>query len=146
VLCTDDAFCWATHSVIRNICGRWLIYALSFLHKELYTHKRSDQHFWESESLCIWQSVSRFVLASSPSGAHDQIFIFIVNVTVLSIWGALPWREVGSVACQSVVGSRSLVSIYIQTVYLQQLIKTLIYNIYKAFVRPGSVQQIMPYY
>jgi hypothetical protein len=68
-----------------------------------------------------------------------QIFIFIVKVTVLSVWDALSDERSGLSLVSQVVGSRSLVSIYIQTIYLQQLIKNIIHDIYTASVSPGSV-------
>jgi hypothetical protein len=65
---------------------------------------------WKSKSFYNWRSVSvSWCQASWP----DISLLFFVKVVVLSILGRPLWGEDGSVVCQSVIRSRSLVSIYI---------------------------------
>jgi hypothetical protein len=58
------------------------------------------------------------------------------------LWGRPVWREVGSVACQSVicVMSLSVCTYNVFTKHITYKMKCLIYNMYKASVSPGSVQ------
>jgi hypothetical protein len=48
----------------------------------------------DGQSVCVsW--------CRAPSGAHDQIFVYCLTVTVLSMGGRPLWRESGSVLCLS---------------------------------------------
>jgi hypothetical protein len=77
-------------------------------------------------------------------GLMTRYLIFIVKVTVLSIWGALSGERSGlSLVSQSIVFGH--LSVYTYNIFTK-LNKILIYNMYKASVSPGSVQQIMPYF
>jgi hypothetical protein len=65
------------------------------------------------------------------------------------MWGALFDERTGlSFARVTVSNSKSAVSMYIVHVSKRMYvcINVCIYNIYKASVSPGSVEQIMPYY
>jgi hypothetical protein len=56
------------------------------------------------------------------------------------------WREVGSVSCQSLSAIFSPLSKF-NLIYILNVTHVLcIYSIYKVFVSPGSVQQIMPHH
>jgi hypothetical protein len=80
-------------------------------------------------------------------GVEPQIIYLICWKLQSCLWGRPLWREVGSVACQSVICVMSLsVCIYkVFTKHITYKMNCLIYNMYKASVSPGSVQQIMPY-
>jgi hypothetical protein len=72
---------------------------------------------------------------------------YSLTVTVLSLGGALSEERDGSVVCQSqsaVLRQMSLFTIY-YILYVSHVIEYM-WNIYKASVSPGSVQQIMPYF
>jgi hypothetical protein len=83
------------------------------------------------------QSVS---WCQTPSGAHDQILDSVWLLMSLSLWGALSDERTGLSFVRVIVSSNmSIVRMYnILTFHM-------LYNIYKAYVSPGSVQQIMPY-
>jgi hypothetical protein len=91
-------------------------------------------------------AVSQCVLVSSPIWGSWPEISYCLTVTVLSLGGHPLWREHGSVVCQSGNSIRSIVSIYNFYILHVSHVIVCIYNIYKASVSPGSVQQIMPYF
>jgi hypothetical protein len=78
-----------------------------------------------------------------PFGAYDQIFITVWWLQ--DCWcGALSLTR-GRVCHlpESVSSTMSVVSMY-NLHFIKRMFNVCIYNIYKAFVSPGSVHQIMP--
>jgi hypothetical protein len=98
------------------------------------------------QSHCDWQLVSLSVLVSSPVWDLWPDINYCSTVTVLPFGGRPLWREDGSVIRQSVSSIRSIVSMYNFYILRVSHVIEYIYNIYKASVSPGSVQQIMPYF
>jgi hypothetical protein len=104
----------------------------SFLHSILYRTELSTQ-----VKIMLRPMVSRPVCLGikHPSGAYDQIFITVRQLRVC--WYGAPALTRGRVCLLQC-------TIYnIFTFYM--LLPECIYNIYKGFVSPGSVQQIMSY-
>jgi hypothetical protein len=107
----------------------------------------------ESESQYDRQSVSQYVLVSSPIwNFWPKIFFRSYCLVFL---GRPLWREVGSVICQSLLLQSTIASHYLQQIFtLNWIITFCITHIYNAIkylqfilpsFSPGSVQQIMPY-
>jgi hypothetical protein len=75
----------------------------------------------ESELLYNWQSVSQYVLVSSPIWDFwPEIFFFWGGgggSYCLVIWGRPLWREVGSVICQSLSLQSTVVSQHLHKLY-----------------------------
>jgi hypothetical protein len=102
---------------------------------------QSQSHFvtdGQSVSQSLSQSWCWVLIWSSWPGIS-----FCLTVTVLSMWGALSDERMG---LSFVSNNMSVVRIYnIFTFYMLYMLLTVcIYNICKATVSPGSIQQIMP--
>jgi hypothetical protein len=99
----------------------------------------------ESESHCDWRPVRLSILVPSPVWGSWPDTSYCLTGTVLSLGGRPLWREDGSVVCQS--QSAVLGQLWVgRIIYILHVLHgtKCIYNIYKASVCPGSVQQIMP--
>jgi hypothetical protein len=150
--CIKSSIPALTLRIICMMCVKWTHMGL----------KRSV--FWDTISCCLLRPKvkDKVVLRpmgsrpvypgiKHPSGAYDQIFITVWRLQVcwcgaLSLKRGRVWHLPES---QSAVVSLLSVS----TIYILYVIKRMcicmyvcIYNIYKASVSPGSVQQTMPYY
>jgi hypothetical protein len=108
----------------------------------------------KSKTLCYWRSVGQSVSLSVCLSVLVSSLIlglwpdirFSVTVTVLSLWGALFERASLSFVRVIVGSNASCHKVqYIYILHVSHVVKC-IYNIYKASVSPGSVQQIMPYF
>jgi hypothetical protein len=106
-------------------------------HKQMKSPTRTSTQS-ESESHCNWRSVSLSVLVSSPG--------FILPWKLLSCPYGAPSLTWGRVCHLSVIvtcfSQLSVVKIFT----ILQILTNCMYNIYKASVSPGSVQQTMPYF
>jgi hypothetical protein len=97
----------------------------------------------KSKSHCDWRSVS-LSWCRAPAGAHDQMFLLAWKL--LSCPCGAPSLTRGRVCHLSViVDSISQLSV-VQVFTNLQFLTNFMYNIYKASVSPGSVQQTMPYF
>jgi hypothetical protein len=92
------------------------------------------------------QSACLSVLVSSPVWGSWPDINYCLTVTLLSLGRRPLWREDGSVVYQSAGSIRSIVSMYNFYILHVSHVMEYIYNIYKASVSPGLVQQIMPYF
>jgi hypothetical protein len=111
----------------------------------------------ESDSFYGWQSVSQYVLMSSPLCGRLTRYCFLLKslgleFVGLSLWGALSVERPGlSFVSHSLVICLCVHLLFtflsftlLPYTYIYTLHNT--YNIYKASFSPGSLQQIMPYY
>jgi hypothetical protein len=116
------------------ICGRSFPFAVLFNLAESVT---------VTLRLMVGQSVS-MSWCGAPSGAHYQIFVNCLTATVLSYLGAISDEKSG---LYFVSQSKVFVSMYIY-IYLTFCMFDMCYkyNIYKPFISPGFVQQIIPYW
>jgi hypothetical protein len=89
------------------------------------------------------QSVCLSVLVSSPGWGSWPDVSSSLELTVLSMWGALYDERSG--LSFVIVGSISPLS-FVQLFTILLLKPNRMYNIHKASVSPGSVQQAMPYF
>jgi hypothetical protein len=132
-------------------------HAWEFTKNLCYSRVRLPQHSTcicsssESESHYDWQSVSQSVLVSYPIwGIWPETWFFWFKFRKLQscLCGHPLWREVGSVFCHSQSLSQLSVCTYISKKRKERKGKKMyrnwkcfIYNMYKASVSPGSVQQ-----
>jgi hypothetical protein len=95
------------------------------------------------------RSVSMF-WCRARYGTCDQIFSPLFKVAVLSLWGALSDERSGVsfvsiLSMESIVVSQYLHNLFTLTIYILCVRQSsAMYNIYKASVSSGSVQQIRP--
>jgi hypothetical protein len=104
------------------------------------SQSQSQSHIaTDGQSVCLsW--------CRSPSGAHDQILITVWQLLSCPWEGAISDERTGLsfVSQPAVLGQLSVCTIF----YILHVshVTEYIYNICKASVSPGSVQQIMPYF
>jgi hypothetical protein len=145
-----------THSAVTN----------SIVLDPLDTPKTS--HFWSFSLLTIsnfsyhcpnwskskskWRydlrSVSQYVWCRAQCGTCDQILIISESCCFVSV-GHLLWREVGSVlsvTVRSICPLSIFVFLFTFSFYMSHMFYVYTYNIHKAPVSPGLVQQIMSHH
>jgi hypothetical protein len=108
---------------------------------------RKQKIISQSESLYDWRSFSLSVLVSSPVLGPWPDICYCLTITVLSFGRGAASLTRGLVCLVSEsVNSNSQLSIYTYIYILHVVHYSRKYNIYKASVSPGQVQQIMPYF
>jgi hypothetical protein len=101
---------------------------------------------WPSPAQFAWVWVTLRLTVSQSVCLDDQILVTISQF-LFCPWGRPLWREGGSVFCQSLSAVIRQLSVC-TVIYILHVLHnmTLIYNIYKAPVSPGPVQQTTPHF